>query len=803
MVFFAHGYEHAIVNFFVIPAGIFFDAEVSLFHWWMWNQVPVLLGNFVGGACLTGLPLAMIWPVPKDAPAAAPPSPSPVWDSQLPAMIVKAATDAGVAKTKLPIFQMVLRGSLSGLILGIATSLAILIWCQPFGKEFPFLGALAFPVGFCMLVLLGLELVTGNFALIPMAVFAGKADVPGMLKNFTFVTLGNIYGAVLYAILFWACYSWLGETLEHSMGLKAAAIATAKTVKYEDDGVLGWFTALIKAICCNWMVTMGVIMSFTSKSTIGRIAAMWMPIMIFFAHGYEHAVVNFFVIPAGILFDADVTFVQWWWWNQVPVLIGNLIGGVCLTAIPLAMCYPVSALPATPAPTGAAALAPVPEASEEQNQIVDRYMDELKAKSANGATDANDEVLKYMAFKDTYNTKFVARLDVNQGELIRVTEYLRLTPEDYDRHCFHVELDVAGTSMDGEALNGSQGKALSVYSQNDAMRVRAFLSAVRLDGQAIIKLDDLSTIGLTGLTTVEKLFINYLDIFGQPSREFLKQLLPFAKDIYEKTAIAELTLDRNLKQFQDNTDKALTFADYITMYPSLSIPAEKYLEVIPTIKQRVYSICSSTRFRPGKCQLLVVVNDWQASDGQTKFGLCSDFLSKTRGDQFVLCHPTHSVMQMPSDHSVHVIMVGLGTGLAPFRAFIEERKFAKSKGKKVGKMTLFFGGRYSKNEYYYRDEMDAYEAEGLLQCFHAWSRDTDKKVYVQHKIQERSADIWEELGADKSKGHFYLCGPKQPEKDVNNALLSIFQTVGGLTAEQAQSRMDALKESQRYVTEVY
>merc|ERR1719487_509663 len=117
-------------------------------------------------------------------------------------MIVKAATDAGAAKTKLPAEQMVLRGSLSGFILGIATSLAMTIWTQPFGKEFPFLGAVAFPVGFCMLVLLGLELVTGNFAVIPMAVFAGKADVKGMMKNFAFVTAGNLLGCLVYAVLF-------------------------------------------------------------------------------------------------------------------------------------------------------------------------------------------------------------------------------------------------------------------------------------------------------------------------------------------------------------------------------------------------------------------------------------------------------------------------------------------------------------------------------------------------------------------------------------------------------------------------
>merc|ERR1719454_2708631 len=100
------------------------------------------------------------------------------------------------------------------------------------------------------------------------------------------------------------------------------------------------------------MVTMGVIMTFTSKSTVGRIAAMWMPIMTFFAHGYEHAVVNFFVIPAGIMFDAEVTFVHWLWWNQIPVLIGNFLGGCFLTGLPLAIAYPVpkGPAPATPPP---------------------------------------------------------------------------------------------------------------------------------------------------------------------------------------------------------------------------------------------------------------------------------------------------------------------------------------------------------------------------------------------------------------------------------------------------------------------
>jgi len=127
----------------------------------------------------------------------------------------------------------------------------------------------------------------------------------------------------------------------------------------------------------------------------------------------------------------------------------------------------------------------------------------------------------------------------------------------------------------------------------------------------------------------------------------------------------------------------------------------------------------------------------------------------------------------------------------------------KDKGVKVGKMTLFFGGRYSRNEYYYRDEMEAYEQEGLLECCHAWSRDTDKKVYVQHKLKEKASDIWQQLGPKGSTGHFYLCGSKQPEKDVFQTLLAIFQHAGGLSTEVAQQHMEGLKGAGRYVTEVY
>jgi formate/nitrite transporter len=274
-------------------------------------------------------------------PNAGPSGTPPAFDSQVPAAMVQAATEAGSLKTKLQMSHMLIRGIMSGATLGIATTLAMSVMLQPLGKELPLLGALVFPVGFVMLVLLGFELVTGNMALLPMAAYAGKANPKGILKNFCVVTVANFLGSVLYAVMFWAVSSSFGLSLNDGVGKKGAAMAMAKTTVYAASGVRGWFQCVIKAILCNWMVTMGTVLSFASKSTIGRIAAMWLPILTFFAHGYEHLVVNFFVIPLGMLFGADVTVPQWILWNMIPVFIGNLIGGSCLTGLPLAYTYPV------------------------------------------------------------------------------------------------------------------------------------------------------------------------------------------------------------------------------------------------------------------------------------------------------------------------------------------------------------------------------------------------------------------------------------------------------------------------------
>jgi len=507
------------------------------------------------------------------------------------------------------------------------------------------------------------------------------------------------------------------------------------------------------------------------------------------------------------------------WWPKAAAIAG----GAAASLLALRLLAPSEGA-AAPAGKAAAPKAAAPVANgaapgadlaakavqECQAEAVRKYVaevgDKLSAGVGQSTLDSAGELGKYLAFKDQYRTRFMARPDVGEGQLLKVTDWYRLTPEDYDRTTFHVEVDVRGTSIE-KLVNGADGKALSVYATNDPAAVKKFLDAMGLDPFALVSAEEIAPQeeeGTVVLTTVEKLFTQYLDLFGKPTREFLKKLAPFAQDILEKVKIAELTLERKTEEFQDRQARAMTFAEYLMEFKSLKIPLDKYVELIPTIKQRVYSICSSSDYRPGKCQLLVVREDWEAKDGKTKFGLCSSFLTFVRPGQYCVGHSTHSVMKIPDDTTVHIFMAGLGTGLAPFRAYVEQRKYQKDRGAKIGKMTLFFGGRYSKQEYYYQDEFDAHEKEGIVKCCNAWSRDVPgKKVYVQHKIKEEEDDIWEQLGKPGSTGYFFLCGSKQPEKDVYKTLLGIMQSKGNMSESQAQAKMEELQAAGRYVTEVY
>lgn len=257
-------------------------------------------------------------------------------DYVVPSEVVSDALSTAVKKAGLSARDMLIRGALAGAFLGYATSLVFVALSQ----GLPALtGAIIFPVGFVMLALLGFELATGNFALLPAALMDQRISVGAMLRNWTWVYLGNLLGSVLYALLFYLAITSFGANNGAAMGDQVRQFAERKTVGYAALGVGGWGTAFIKAMLCNWMVTVGTMLAFASRSTIGKVTAMWLPITVFFAHGYEHSIVNMFVIPAGMLLGAHVSVGQWWWWNQIPVTLGNILAGALFTGVALWYTY--------------------------------------------------------------------------------------------------------------------------------------------------------------------------------------------------------------------------------------------------------------------------------------------------------------------------------------------------------------------------------------------------------------------------------------------------------------------------------
>jgi len=268
-----------------------------------------------------------------------------------PADVAVAMLETGKRKLALAPADILIRGMLSGAILGIATSLA---FTGAVSTNQPIVGALIFPVGIGCIVLLGLELITGSFAFVPLPWLDREASGAAVLANWGWVFIGNLIGAVAYGALLAIALTNMGTSAPTGVAARIVQIAEAKTIGYSALGFAGLVTVFVKAMLCNWMVCLALVLAMTTTSTIGKLAALWMPIFIFFAQGFEHSVVNMFIIPTGMMMGAKVTVADWWLWNQIPVTLGNLVGGFTFTGLAIYMTYKPhgSGKVLAPTPTG-------------------------------------------------------------------------------------------------------------------------------------------------------------------------------------------------------------------------------------------------------------------------------------------------------------------------------------------------------------------------------------------------------------------------------------------------------------------
>ena len=379
-----------------------------------------------------------------------------------------------------------------------------------------------------------------------------------------------------------------------------------------------------------------------------------------------------------------------------------------------------------------------------------------------------------------------------------------MTPPDYDRDIRHYEFDLAGSGM-----GYNVGDCLGVYPQNDKQEVLQFCHDYGLHANAVMSLED--TQGrkdpMPQNLTIAQFFTEVVDIFGKPARRFYETLMMAAKDPAEKEELEMLLSKEGAEKMKEMLQETMTHADLLKLFPSAKLDLDLIVDHIPRIKPRLYSIASASEMHGDKLHLCIVKDDWTTPSGRYREGTSTRYLAKQGVDEpnMVSTKMNAAGIEIPDTHSLPCVMVGLGTGIAPFRAMVEDREVARVRGDSCGPMALFFGARYRATDYTYGDEFEAYHSGGkgvldVLSC--AFSRDQSTKIYVQNRISENPEVIWDYLG--KQKGYFYLCGPAgNVPPAVRKAVVDSFVKCGGVSQQEADAMVTQMQIDGRYNVEAW
>ncbi len=357
----------------------------------------------------------------------------------------------------------------------------------------------------------------------------------------------------------------------------------------------------------------------------------------------------------------------------------------------------------------------------------------------------------------------------------------RLNPGS-EKDTRHMELDLTDWG-----LSFTVGDSMAVYPSNDPALVDEILRALGASGDEMVP----STAKGQSLPFRDALLRDYR--ITQPTPKFLKA-------IAERAAGAPLLnelLHPERKQDLDNYLWGMEVIDFLLEHHSIGFTPEEFVALQAKLQPRLYSISSSLKAFPDSVHFTIDVIRYE-SHGRQRKGVCSAFMAERADDSPVPIFPTVSKFRMPEDGDTPMIMVGPGTGIAPFRAFLQERKALGARGKSW----LFFGSQREKCDYFYKDEFDQLQREGYLTKMHcAFSRDQEHKVYVQDRLRENGAEIWQWIAEG---AHFFVCGDaKRMAKDVDAMLRQIIEKEGGLDPVAAADYMEKMKTEKRYKRDVY
>ncbi|SPO04883.1 related to MET10 - sulfite reductase flavin-binding subunit [Cephalotrichum gorgonifer] len=406
-----------------------------------------------------------------------------------------------------------------------------------------------------------------------------------------------------------------------------------------------------------------------------------------------------------------------------------------------------------------------------------------------------------LAFKEAYGTQVGLRPDLTaKTSIITVKENRRLTPEEYDRHIFHIEFDLGDSG-----LTYKIGEALGIHGENDREEVEEFIQFYGLNPDELVQVPGRDDPSVLETRTVFQSLVHNVDILGKPPKRFYEALSEFATDEAEKAKLAILGSNAGAEEFKKRAEvDTVTYVDILKEFASARPSFHDLVRIVSPLHRREYSIASAQAVSPTTVALMIVVVNWVDPKGRKRLGHATRYLSKLRPGAKVTASVKPSVMKLPVADTAPLIMAGLGTGLAPFRAFVQYRAMQKAQGKEIGSILLYLGSRTQREEYLYGEEWEAYVDAGVITLLGAaFSRDQPQKIYIQDRMRQTMGDIIKAYVKDE--GSFYLCGPTWPVPDVTEVLEEAIREEARVAGRKVDSRteIEKLKDAGRYVLEVY
>jgi len=369
----------------------------------------------------------------------------------------------------------------------------------------------------------------------------------------------------------------------------------------------------------------------------------------------------------------------------------------------------------------------------------------------------------------------------------------------------HVEIDVSNA----KEINYETADNLGVLPVNQVVVVESVARSLGFDLDQIFTVRAADGHEWHGAPfpmplSIRECLSRYCDLTSAPRRSDLKLLASYAKDPVDKKALLRLASKEGKTEYKEKiTDAHFGLVDVLRMCPSIEAPMEHFLNFVPLLQTRFYTISSSSSVHPKSVHLTVSLTEAKRNDGSIFKGVCSDYIASLKSGDLIRVFSRSSTFRLPKDSSKPILMVGPGTGIAPFRGLLQERSYQKMTQKKtVGDNVLYFGCKKRSMDFLYQDELNAFQKSGILTKLHlAFSREQNEKIYVQHLLLRNSKETWKLIEQDGSC--VYVCGGVKMGNDVMDTLKQIVSQEGGMSLDAAKGFLNKLSAEGRYVQELW